>query len=67
MNQLQRIWILELTEDELIALSRACCEYTETRLNRGHMTLDELTTIDWLSSIDDKFPEEEWFSPEVRA
>ncbi len=61
-----KTWTLELSEDELIALSRACCFFTEELTENGSITFEELQTIQLLQDIDDKFPEEEWFSAEVR-
>lgn len=62
-----KTWTLELTVDELIALAKMGCDWQEMKLASGHITLEELATLDYLNEISKKFPDESWFPEEVRA
>ena len=67
MKAIQRMWVLELSEDELIALARACAEYQEALERNGRVTVDQLQTMHYIKMIDDKFPPVDWFSKEARV
>ena len=67
MNATQKTWHLELTENELIAVARACTDYQEKLIAQGWLTAEEAQTMALLNALDDKYPDEEWFSEEVRA
>lgn len=63
----QKTWTMELTEDEMIALAKVLCDWTEVKTASGHITLEELQAMQLMKEIDHKFPDVEWFSEEVRA
>ena len=63
---IQQTWHLELTEDELIALAKVCSDWQESKLASGHMTIEELLSLHHIDQISQKFPDEDWFSEEVK-
>lgn len=62
-----KTWTLELTEDELIALAKMCADWHDAKLASGHMTVEELLTLQLADSVSKKFPEDDWFSDEVKV
>ncbi len=62
-----KTWTLQLTEDELIALAKIYAEWQEIKLAIGHVTVEELLALHHVDQISQKFPEEDWFSEEVRV
>lgn len=57
----QPIWIVALTHDEVIALAGSLDLLRETLLQKGALSLRDLTTVKNIESIAKKMPEEDWF------
>ena len=61
-----KTWTLELSVDELIALAKMSCDWQEMKLASGHMTIEDIATLDYLNDISERFPDESWFPDEVK-